>query len=170
MLPVGAVVAAPVTVNVTETGVLSTIELLAGETLTVGVVLVTVPPPLPPFPPLLPLLLGEDEPQPTAAKPMLATSMHTPSMFLHFGMETGTMNIRRANTTEPPAALNHLELSGVGRRFPVIAAVVITVTLAVADVTVELREIEEPVAEQVGRLVAPAGAEVSAQLKVTAPV
>jgi hypothetical protein len=42
--------------------------------------------------------------------------------------------------------------------------------LAVADVTVELREREEPVAEQVGRLVTPAGAEVSAQVRVTAPV
>jgi hypothetical protein len=52
---------------------------------------------------------------------------------------------------------------------PVVGAVVMTVRLAVADVIVELREIA-PVAEQVGRLVAPAGAEVSAQFRVTAPV
>jgi hypothetical protein len=112
MVPVGVVGAEPVTVNVTETGVLSTIELLAGETLTVGVVLVTVPPPVPPFPPLLPLLVGEDEPHPAAAKPMLATRTHTPSRFLQFEVRPGTKKIRRANTAEPPAALNHLELSG----------------------------------------------------------
>jgi len=107
------VLAEPVTVNVTETGVLITIEPLAGETLTVGVVLVTVPPPpAPPFPPLLPLLLGEDEPQPTAAKPMPAASTHRLSIFLHFGVQPGTKKTRRANTAEPAAALNHRELSG----------------------------------------------------------
>jgi hypothetical protein len=106
------VAAEPVTVNATETGVWSTIELLAGETLTVGVVLVMVPPPVPPFPPLLPLLLGEDEPQPTEAKPMLATSRHGPTIFLHFWVRPGTKKIKRAKTAEPPAALNHLELSG----------------------------------------------------------
>jgi hypothetical protein len=115
IVPVGVVVAEPVTVNVTETEVLIMIEPLAGETLTAGVVLVTAPPPpAPPFPPLLPLLLGEDEPQPTAAKPMLAASTHRPSIFLHFGVQPGTKKIRRANTTEPSAALNHLELSSVG--------------------------------------------------------
>jgi hypothetical protein len=170
MVPVGTVVAEPVTVNVTETEVLVTIEPLAGETLTVGVVLVMVPPPVPPFPPLLPLSLGEDEPQPTEAKPMLATSTHAPTIFLHFWVRRGTKKIKRAKTADPPAALNHLELLDLGWRFAVVGAVVTTVTLAVADVTAGLSEIEEPAAEQVGGAVAPAGAEVNAQLRVTAPV
>lgn len=137
--------------------------------MTVGVVLVTVPPP--PFPPLLPVLVGEDEPQPAAAKPMPATSMQTPSMFLHFGVRPGTTKIRSANTTEEPAALNHLELPGeCGWRLPVAGAVVTTARLAVADVIVELSETEEPAAEQLGRFAAPTGAEVSAQLSVIAPV
>jgi hypothetical protein len=51
-----------------------------------------------------------------------------------------------------------------------VGAVVRTATLAVADVTVELRVVEEPVAEQVGRLVAPAGEEVNAQVRVMVPV
>jgi len=163
-------VAGPVTVNTTETGALSMIELLAGETLTVGVPLGAVPPPVP-FPPLLPLLLDEDEPQPTTAKPAPASRMQTPSMFLHFAVPPGTRKIRRASTAELPAALNHSELAEEGcRRLPVVGAVVVTATLAAPVVAVAFSETEEPVVEQVGKLVAPDGAEVNAQLSVTMPV
>jgi hypothetical protein len=47
--------------------------------------------------------------------------------------------------------------------------VVVTETVPAPAVAVELRETEELV-EQVGKLVAPAGAEVNAQLSVTTPV
>jgi hypothetical protein len=112
MVPVGLVVPEPVTVKATETAVLSTIEVLAGETLTVGVVLAVVPPPLPELPPLLLLLVGEDEPQPTKTKPMLAARNHAPRICLHFLVRPGTKKIRRASTPEPPAALNHCKFAG----------------------------------------------------------
>ena len=148
------------------------IELLAGETLTVGVAFGAVPPPVPPFPPLLPLLLGEDEPpQPATAKPTLASRMQTPSILLHLAVPPGTRKSRRATTAELPAALNHPEsATEERRRLSVVGAVVVTATLAVAVVAVEFSETEAPVVEQVGKLVAPAGAEVNAQLSVTMPV
>ena len=66
-----------------QAAALNTIEVAAGVTLTVGVVLAAVPPPplVPLFPPLFPLLPGEDEPQPATAKPMLAVPQprHWPS-------------------------------------------------------------------------------------------
>ena len=45
----------------------------------------------------------------------------------------------------------------------------VTETAPAPVVTIELRETDE-LAEQVGKLVAPAGAEVNAQLSVTTPV
>jgi hypothetical protein len=104
------VVPEPVTAKATETGALSTIEVLAGATLTVGVVLAAVPPPLPELPPLLPVLAGEDEPQPTRAKPMQAASIHALRICFHFRVRPGTKKIRRASTPEPPAALNQGKL------------------------------------------------------------
>jgi hypothetical protein len=47
--------------------------------------------------------------------------------------------------------------------------VVVTETLPVPVVTVGVRDTDEPV-EHVGKFVAPAGAEVNAQLSVTSPV
>jgi hypothetical protein len=168
MVPVGVLVPEPVTVNATEVGVLTTTELVAGVTVIVGVVLAGVPPP----PPLLPTLVGDDDdPQPAAAKPMAATSTHEPSMFFHFRVRPGTKNTRRARTAEPPAALNHPGFpKGVAGRTPVVGGIVLIETLALPVVTVEVRDTEEPAAEQVGRLVAPAGEEVSTQLNATAPV
>lgn len=169
MVPLGIMVPEPLTVNATATGVLTTIELLAGDTVTVGVAFAGAPP----FPvePVLPLVPDEDDPQPTAVKPMAITSMEADSMFLHFCLSNGTKKISKATTMDPPAALNHFESpKDSGRRLPDVGAVVLTETLAVPVVTVELRETEEPAAEQVGKLVAPAGEDVSVQLSVTAPV
>jgi hypothetical protein len=112
MVPVGVVVPEPVTVKATETGVLSTIEVLVGETLTVGVVLAVVPPPLPELPPLVPVLAGEDEPQPIRAKPMLAANIHAPRTCFHFRVRPGTKKISRASTPEPPAPRNHCKFVG----------------------------------------------------------
>src|ERR1700748_3594351 len=102
MVPVGVVVPEPVTVKATETAVLSTIEVLAGETFTVGVVLAVVSP-HPPPPPVLPVLAGEDEPQPIRTEPMLAASIHAARMSLHFRVRPGAKKIRRARTPAPSA-------------------------------------------------------------------
>jgi hypothetical protein len=166
MVPLGTGVPEPLTASATETGVLAAIELLAGDTVTVGVVFAGAPP----LPLLLPLLLCEDEPQPMDAKPMANTSMQAPNISRHFRLSPGTKNIKRARSTDPPAALNQFESPSWARRTaPEVAAVVLTETVAVPVVTVELRETAEP-AEHVGRLVAPAGEEVRAQVNVTAPV
>jgi hypothetical protein len=169
MVPLGTSVPEPPTINATDTGVLTKIELLAGATVTVGVVLAGAPP----FPlePVLPLLPDEDEPQPIAMKAMAIANMEAESISFHFRVQPGTKKIRSARTADPPAALNHFESpKDLGCRLPDIAAVVLTETLPVPVVTVELRKTEEPAAEQVGRLVAPAGEEVSTQLSVMAPV
>jgi hypothetical protein len=166
MVPLGTVVPEALTAIATETGALAAIELLAGDTVTVGVVFEGAPP----LPLLLPLLLWEDDPQPIAAKPMANTSMQAASISRHFRLSTGTKNINRARSTDPPAALNHFESpKWACRMAPEEAAVVLTETVAVPVVTVELRETAEP-AEHVGRLVAPAGEEVKAQVNVTVPV
>jgi hypothetical protein len=106
-VPLGVTVPEPATVTPTETGVLSAIELLAGDIVTVGVVLEGVPPP--PLLPVLPLLLGDDEPQPMAAKPMAAASMQPPTICLHFRVEPGIKKITRASSAVPLAVLNHFE-------------------------------------------------------------
>jgi hypothetical protein len=151
-----------------ETGVLTMIEPLAGDTVTVGVVFEGTPPlPLLPLPPLL---RGEDDdPQPIDTKPTANSSMQADNIFRHFRWSPGTKKISKARSTDPPAALNHFE-SLTRRRPPEVTAVVLIDTVAVPVVTVELSETAELAAEQVGRLVAPVGEEVSAQLSVTVPV
>jgi hypothetical protein len=83
-------------------------ELMAGDIVTVGVVLEGVPPP-PPVP-VFPLLLADDEPQPIAAKPMAAASMQAATICLRFRVEPGIKKITSASTAVPPAVLNHFEL------------------------------------------------------------
>jgi hypothetical protein len=100
-------VSAPVTVTATETGVLSAIELLAGDTVTVGVPLGEFPPL--PLLPVLPLLLGDDEPQPTAARPMAVISMQAASICFHLRVQPGIKKIKSASSALPPAVLNHFE-------------------------------------------------------------
>jgi hypothetical protein len=169
MVPLGAIVPEPVTVNATEAGVLSTMEVLDGDTVTVGVAFPAAPPP-PPLP-VLPLLPDEEEPQPIAANPTAATRTQAASILLHFRVYPGIKKITMARIAVPPAVLNHLDLpKGAGWRPPVEGAVVLTDTLAVPVVVVEPRETEEPAVEQVGRFVAPAGEDVSVQLSVTLPV
>jgi hypothetical protein len=170
MVPLGMIAAEPLTINAMETGVLTTIELLAGDTVTVGVVFEGRPPlPLLPLPPLLP---GEDDdPQPIAAEPTASTSVQTDKILRHFRWSPGTKKINKARSTDPPATLNHFEsLKRARRRPPEVTAVVLIDTVVVPVVTVELSETAELAAEHVGRLVAPTGEEVSAQVKVTVPV
>ena len=113
MVPLGVAVAEPVTVTATETGVLSTIELLAGDTLTWALSWRESSSSAPPLPPLLPLLLGDDEPQPTAAKPM-AGHQHASSQHM---LSTSRVRARdkedqeRQHCEPPPAVLNHFDLS-----------------------------------------------------------
>jgi hypothetical protein len=167
-VPVGLVDPDPVTDTATDTEVFSTIDALAGETVTVGVVFAGVPPPPPlPAPVVFAMLPELDDPHPTAAKPMAATSMHAPSMFLHLRLRPGKKKINRASATDSPAAPNQRELP---LSAPAVWAVEFTVTVAVPVVVVAFRETEPPVTEQVGRFVAPAGEEVRAQLRVTVPV
>jgi hypothetical protein len=167
-VPLGIAVPEPVTVTATETGVLSAIEFLPGDTVTIGVALGE----LPPFPlPVLPLLLGDDEPQPIAARPIVVISIQAVSMCFHLRVRPGMKKTIRASTAVPPAVLNHFEPpKGAVWSSPEVGAVVFTETLAVPVVTVELSETAEPATEQVGSAVAPAGEEASTQLSVTAPV
>jgi hypothetical protein len=168
-VPLGVTVPEPATVTATETGVLSAIELLAGDTVTVGVALEGVPPP--PLLPVLPLVVGDDEPQPTAAKPMATASMQVASMCFHLRVQPGIKKITSASSALPPAVLNHFDPpKGADWSSPEVGAIVFTETLAVPVVTVELSETAEPATEQVGSAVAPAGEEASTQLRVTAPV
>jgi hypothetical protein len=105
-VPLGVAVPAPATVTATETGVLSTIELLAGDTVTVGVVLGEFPPPLLP---VLPVVVGDDEPQPIAARPTAVISMQAASICFHLRVQPGIKKITSASSALPPAVLNHFE-------------------------------------------------------------
>jgi hypothetical protein len=130
--------------------------LLAGFTVTVGVVFV-VPTPLGLAVP----------PHPTAANPNAETSTKTLNIFRTLRQRPGTKNSSSPRVTVPPAVLNHPEFPN--RKLAVLGAVVLTVAVVVPVVVAEVITTLEGPIEQDGGLTAPAGDDVSAHVRLTAP-
>ena len=119
-----------------------------------------VPPPPPPPPPLLPPPLPQPMP-----KPAIPANTKITRMLRHLRRRAGIpKKSRPAIATPPPAAKNLF--SGLCAA-PVVDAVVVTVSVVVAAV-VPLTVAAG--AEQAGESLALAGAVVTAQVKLTAPV
>jgi hypothetical protein len=145
----------PETATVTEREALAAIELLAGVTVTVGVVVVG---------PVLPL---RPPPHPIAAKLTAATNKIAPSMLLHRRDRPGMKKSRNAARTDPPVAANHPDRAGM--RLPLVAAVVFTVAIDVPLVVLALRTTALPPVQVGGSVGSVTEDEVGAQVNVMVP-